>query len=260
LFISEKKFLKMPLLSKQSNGKPVTIPPTEGYFPRRHVRVVKLPLTSSSSLTDPLTNINLDDYPWFSPVDRSLAELILNRLSHVDPAQTLFMVRRRQEGGYAISIKYNGAVDHIKINLQDINNSPTQFVISNSSDSPQPQISSEAYVFSIDQQHNFDSIVALVNYYSIHTLKENFPQLDTTLGMPYKQALPAPMSVAVAQHDYDPQSMSNCSGEQIELVKMQRYYVLKKEPNGWWRVFNHDGLIGYVPGSYLLETKTQAES
>lgn len=68
------------------------------------------------------------------------------------------------------------------------------------------------------------------------------------------------MSIAVAQHDYDPQATPNSSGEQIELVKLQRYYVLNKEPNGWWRVFNQDGLIGYVPGSYLHETtKSQVQ-
>lgn len=102
--------------------------------------------------------------------------------------------------------------------------------------------------------------MALVNYYSIHTLKENFPQLDTTLGLPYKQVLPTFVSIAIAQHDYDPQAMPNSTGEQIELVKLQRYYVLNKEANGWWRVFNQDGLIGYVPGSYLLECKPIVEA
>lgn len=91
-------------------------------------------------------------------------------------------------------------------------------------------------------------------------LKDNFPQLDTTLGMPYRQALPQPISSAIAMHDFTPQSATNITGEQIELVKMQRYYVLNKELNGWWRVFNQEGLIGYVPGSYLNESKSQVEA
>jgi hypothetical protein len=89
----------------------------------------------------------LDDYPWFSPVDRTLAELILERLLSHDPSQTLFMVRRRQEGGFAISIRYNGTVDHIKINLTDINNSTAQLIIFNDQQpSPDQQ---QTYVFSI---------------------------------------------------------------------------------------------------------------
>lgn len=128
------------------------------------MRVVKQPVTSSSPSAgggalgaDAALNVaNLDDYPWYSPVDRSLAELILSRLTH-DPAQTLFMVRRRQEGGYAISIKYNGAVDHIKINLVDINNSPSQFVICNSIEPQMTSDLAQAYVFSIGKKPQYDN-------------------------------------------------------------------------------------------------------
>ena len=112
--------------------------------------MVKQPVSSSLSsaqASDANLNVNLDDYPWYSPVDRSLAELILGRLSH-DPAQTLFMVRRRQEGGFAISIKCNGAIDHIKINLVDINSS-SQMIIGQSVE-PQPSSDlAQAFVFSI---------------------------------------------------------------------------------------------------------------
>lgn len=226
-------------------------PNKEGYFPRRHVRVIK---------NSPLDfDYPLDDYPWFSPVDRGIAELILNRIPN-DPQQTLFMVRKRLEGGYAISIKYNGAVDHIKINLIDINSTLSPLILINNSASNEPinDVNAQSYLFSIDQQHNFDSIVSLVNYYSAHVLKDNFPQLDTTLGTAFKNALPVPISTARAMHDYDPLHVPNNSGEQIELIKSNTYYVLNKEPNGWWRVFNAEGLIGYVPGSYLQENKAEA--
>jgi hypothetical protein len=201
-------------------------------------------VTNLSTLptTDPLAN--LDECAWFAPVDRTTADSILNRIPNPE-SQTLFMVRCRQEGGYAISIKYKGLVDHIKINLNYVNE--------NSDDAAAP-------IFSIDQQHTFNSILGLVNYYSQNILKDNFPQLDTTLGVAYREALPGAQGFAVAMHDYNPIVNPNNTGEQIELRKLCKYFILNKEVNGWWRVFNQDGLIGYVPGSYLLESKSLANN
>ncbi len=227
----------------------------EGYFPRSHVKIIsqQQQQTQISTPPTPITfllpsnlsssSINLEEYSWFAPVDRITADLILNRIPNPF-SQTIFMVRCRQEGGYAISIKYNGFVDHIKINL---NHLTTDHI----NDNNIGDITKTLYA--IDQQRNFDSIVSLVNYYSQNVLKENFPQLDTTLGVPYREALPMPISFAIALHDYNPLINPNNTGEQIELKKSSKYFVLHKEMNGWWRVFNQDGLIGYVPGSYLLE-------
>lgn len=222
----------------------------EGYFPRRHVKVMQTnsgigqQRTSLSSST-----IKLEDYPWFSPVDRSTADLILNRITN-DNSDTLFMVRCRNDGGYAISIKYNGTVDHIRINTNTINSRlAAPLMLSNE----KSEINELMVVYFIDQQHNFNSVVSLVNYYSQNLLKDNFPQLNTTLGLAFRNALPTPISSAVAMHDYNPLSNPNNTGEQIELVKFSKYFVINKELNGWWRVYNSDGLIGYVPGSYLHE-------
>jgi hypothetical protein len=93
----------------------------EGYFPRRHVKstqsvsVTNLTMSATTSnatattminATPPL-NVNLDECAWFAPVDRQTADSILSRIPNPE-VQTLFMVRCRQEGGYAISIKYKG--------------------------------------------------------------------------------------------------------------------------------------------------------
>ena len=82
-------------------------------------------------------------------------------------------------------------------------------------------------------------------------LEENFPQLKTTLGIPYRNALPAHISEAVAVHDYDAKRMS--TGVEIQLIKDHHYWVLSKDAMGWWKVYNSDGLIGYAPGNYLRE-------
>ena len=200
--------------------------------------------------------MNLEELPWFAPVDRLTADTILSRIPNHE-SLTLFMVRCRQEGGYAISIKYKGMVDHIKINVNFLND-PAMLHDANSEANAaacalQP-------VYSIDQQHNFNSILALVNYYSQNILKDNFPQLDTTLGVAYREALPQPIDFAFAMHDYNPIINPNNTGEQIELKRLHKYFILNKEVNGWWRVFNQDGLIGYVPGSYLRESKTLSEA
>lgn len=219
----------------------------EGYFPSSYVRMYTREPSISNQIQD---EYSWKNEPWFAAVDRITADLILNRIQNF-PAQTLFMVRCRQEGGYAISIKCNGLVDHIKINvtfLDQLGNTLGSRVSSmNLNGTAEP-----TSYYSIDQR-NFSSIVGLVNWYCQNTLKENFPQLETTLGVPYRDALPSAMSIAIAMHDYDPLTNPNNTGEQIELRTGCTYFILNKEPNGWWRVYNSDGLIGYAPGGYLRD-------
>lgn len=236
----------------------------EGHFPSSYVRVFSNDTKKNSISSMNSMKNNLDEYPWFAPVDRNTADLILNRIQNF-PAQTLFMVRCRQEGGYAISIKCNGLVDHIKINVTYLDSLGNNHTVNNLSSTLQQSLSlnsngsietTTSAFYSIDQR-NFSSVVGLVKFYCQNTLKENFPQLETTLGMPYREALPIPISIAIAMHDYDPLTNPNNTGEQIDLRTLGKYYILNKEPNGWWRVYNSDGLIGYAPGGYLQETRVQ---
>jgi hypothetical protein len=143
-------------------------------------------------------------------------------------------VRPRQDGGYAISIKFNGTVEHIKIH------SPKQTV-------------NETVVnhYCLVEQKRFNSVVELVKFYGQNSLEENFPQLKTTLGAAFREALPHPISKAVALHDYEPGDGS--TGVEIEIRKGETVSVLGKEDIGWWRVYNSCGLIGYLPGNYLKE-------
>lgn len=236
----------------------------EGYFPSSYVKMYSNEMKKNSISVNNQNKNNLEEYLWFAPVDRNTADLILNRIQNF-PAQTLFMVRCRQEGGYAISIKCNGLVDHIKINVtyldslgNTINNlsSSLHHSLSLNLNGSMNKETSASVFYSIDQR-NFSSVVGLVKFYCQNTLKENFPQLETTLGIPYREALPTPISIAIAMHDYDPLTNPNNTGEQIDLHTLNKYFILNKEPNGWWRVYNSDGLIGYAPGGYLQETRLQ---
>ncbi|CAF0764371.1 unnamed protein product [Brachionus calyciflorus] len=226
----------------------------EGFFPRRHVKVIQEQKVIRRISETP--SLKLEEYQWYSPVDRYLADAILSRIAN-DLTETIFMVRCRNEGGYAISIKHKGLIDHIKINIHDIKNFPltSPIIVSDSDESD-----SFTHVYCIDQQHNFNSLVALVNYFSVHSLKDNFPQLETSLGIPFRKVLPPYISTGIARHDYNPSMNPNNGGEQIDLKVGRKYFVLNKEANGWWRVYNSEGLIGYVPGSYLNEEKNTIES
>jgi hypothetical protein len=210
-----------------------------------HKDCLKKITTLCISTTSVMNQQLLEDCSWYSPVDRNTADIILTRIPN-PIHQTIFMVRCSQDGGYAISIKYNGLVVHIKIDkntLSDLNN----------------QINLNNHIqYSLGKHRNFDSIISLVNYYCINSLKGSFHELDFTLGVPFREALPTPISYAIALHDYNPLSNPNNTGEQLDLKKNSKYFVLNKESNGWWRVYNADGLIGYVPGSYLIESKVEA--
>ncbi|GCB82121.1 hypothetical protein scyTo_0022282, partial [Scyliorhinus torazame] len=85
-----------------------------------------------------------------------------------------FLIRQRvkESGEYAISIKYNNEVKHIKIISRDSS-------------------------FHIAENKRFHGLTELVEYYKYHSLKEGFRSLDTTLQNPYKE--PEEVSMYKAQ-------------------------------------------------------------
>jgi hypothetical protein len=175
------------------------------------------------------------------------------------------MVRCRQEGGFAISIKHQGFINHIKINCSYIDAGQKLIDSNVINDSTLMLKNKLKPYYSIDQRY-FTSIIALVSYYSHHLLKDDFPQLDTTLGIAYRDVLPKPISWAIALYDFAPvanngsssfNSYSNGSSmNEIELKKSAKYFIVSKEANNWWLVYNSDGLIGYAPSGYLAENGT----
>ncbi|XP_026230101.1 guanine nucleotide exchange factor VAV3-like isoform X2 [Anabas testudineus] len=197
-----------------------------GFFPSDAVRpcpCVPKPVDYSAQL-------------WFAgPMERYQAELQL-----LDRGNSTYLVRHRSKEctEYAISIKFNDKVKHIKILTKD-------------------------GCFYIAESRLFKTVLDLVEYYKQHSLKEGFSSLDTTLQVPYRELSngnmpraitragsvfsPRVVGVAVARYDF-------CSRDTRELSLLQgdiiRIYT--KISSGWWKG-EVDGRVGWFPSTYVEE-------
>ncbi|KAI3362020.1 hypothetical protein L3Q82_012356, partial [Scortum barcoo] len=98
-------------------------------------------------------------YPWFAGnMERQQADNLLK--SH---SSGTYLIRERtaEAERFAISIKFNDEVKHIKV------------------------IEKDSWIH-ITEAKKFESLLELVEYYQSHSLKESFKLLDTTLRYPYK--------------------------------------------------------------------------
>ncbi|XP_033981750.1 guanine nucleotide exchange factor VAV2 isoform X9 [Trematomus bernacchii] len=98
-------------------------------------------------------------YPWFAGnMERQQADNLLK--SH---SSGTYLIRERtaEAERFAISIKFNDEVKHIKV------------------------IEKDNWIH-ITEAKKFESLLELVEYYQAHSLKESFKLLDTTLRYPYK--------------------------------------------------------------------------
>uniref|UniRef100_A0A8C8R9C6 Vav guanine nucleotide exchange factor 3 n=1 Tax=Pelusios castaneus TaxID=367368 RepID=A0A8C8R9C6_9SAUR len=158
--------------------------------------------------------------PWYAgAMERLQAENeLINRVNRT------YLVRHRtkESGEYAISIKYNNEVKHIKILTRD-------------------------GFFHIAENKKFKSLMELVEYYKHHSLKEGFRSLDTTLQFPYKESensegqrsnkasgnllSPKVIGVAIARYDFCARDMRELSLLKGDVVKI----YTKMSANGWWR-------------------------
>ncbi|XP_067940926.1 uncharacterized protein [Watersipora subatra] len=102
---------------------------------------------------------DLSNFPWYVGM-RSYKEATWMLYSE---KHGLFFVREREKepGKYAIGINCKGSACHIKIQ-EDID------------------------FYTLDEHMYFRSIPKLVDYYQHHTLEENFPNVATTLSIPWK--------------------------------------------------------------------------
>ncbi|TNN88400.1 Proto-oncogene vav [Liparis tanakae] len=182
-----------------------------------------------------------------SPMERYQAEVEL-----LDRENGTYLVRHRRKEctEYAISIKFNDKVKHIKILTKD-------------------------GCFYIAEGRLFRTVLDLVEYYKQHSLKEGFRSLDTTLQVPYRELsngnvpkaitrsgsvplggcsfVPPSSSpfwlvgVAVARHDF-------CSRDTRELSLLQgdTIRIYTKMSNGWWKG-EIDGRMGWFPSTYVEE-------
>uniref|UniRef100_A0A8C6T0B1 Vav guanine nucleotide exchange factor 3 n=1 Tax=Neogobius melanostomus TaxID=47308 RepID=A0A8C6T0B1_9GOBI len=164
--------------------------------------------------------IDYSTQPWFAgPMERFQAEAeLINRVN------STYLVRHRSKEftEYAISIKYNNDVKHIKILTKE-------------------------GCFHIAENKKFRSIVELIEYYKHHSLREGFRSLDTTLQFPYREPentamhrlnrtgsnmlTPKVIGVAIARYDFSSRDTRELSLQEGDVVKI----YTKTGANGWWR-------------------------
>ncbi|TNN25738.1 Proto-oncogene vav [Liparis tanakae] len=90
-------------------------------------------------------------------MDRTAAKNLLTSRS-----DGTFLVRQKSGGEFAISIKFNMDVRHIKVTSTDC-------------------------LYRINEKKAFKGLVEMIEFYQMNSLKEYFKDVDTTLCTPYKQ-------------------------------------------------------------------------
>ncbi|XP_076436797.1 proto-oncogene vav-like isoform X3 [Babylonia areolata] len=134
-----------------------------------------------------------------------------------------------RRGELSLSIKYANAVRHIKVNR-----GPTGR-------------------FYLAEGHIFDSVQQLVEYYEKNELVDSFPDVATTLRIPYKTVATGVriLGYAVAVYDY-----AATSTTQVTMQLNDRIAILSKngQDKGWWKGENlRTKKIGYFPLAYVDE-------
>uniref|UniRef100_A0A671UIZ2 Vav guanine nucleotide exchange factor 3 n=1 Tax=Sparus aurata TaxID=8175 RepID=A0A671UIZ2_SPAAU len=164
--------------------------------------------------------VDYSTQPWFAgPMERLQAEAEL--INRVDSTY-LVRHRSREYTEYAISIKYNNDVKHIKILTKE-------------------------GCFHIAENKKFRSILELIEYYKHHSLREGFRSMDTTLQFPYREPenaamhhlnrsgsnmfTPKVIGLAIARYDFSSRDTRELSLQEGDVVKI----YTKSGANGWWR-------------------------
>ncbi|XP_033943278.1 proto-oncogene vav-like isoform X2 [Pseudochaenichthys georgianus] len=176
---------------------------------------------------------------WFAGnMDRTAAKNLL--LSRSDGT---FLVRQKDGGEFAISIKFNMDIRHIKITSTD-------------------------GLYRINEKKAFKGIMEMIQFYQKNSLKEYFKDVDTTLLTPFKQpeqsnssnnaqnatpnATPGGslkcLGVVQARYNFSPRDRSELSLREGDTIKI----ISKKGHSGWWKGEVY-GRVGYFPANYVEE-------
>ncbi|PVD22095.1 hypothetical protein C0Q70_17899 [Pomacea canaliculata] len=175
---------------------------------------------------------NLHSYMWYvGEMERPEAQKQLDAC----PDGT-FLIRvtnnPARKGELSLSIKFANAVRHIKVNR-----------------SPQNR-------FYLADGRYFDSVQGLVDYYEKNELADSFPDVATTLRIPYKSVAIGTRILGYAQAVYD---YSATSTSQVTLKNGDRIAILSKngQDKGWWKGENlRTQKVGYFPLAYVDEEET----
>uniref|UniRef100_A0A672KHN6 Vav guanine nucleotide exchange factor 2 n=1 Tax=Sinocyclocheilus grahami TaxID=75366 RepID=A0A672KHN6_SINGR len=225
------------------------------------------PSSSVKPCLDPKVCVFPVGFRFAGNMERQQADNLLK--SH---SSGTYLIRERtaEAERFAISIKFNDEVKHIKV------------------------IEKDNWIH-ITEAKKFDSLLELVEYYQSHSLKESFKLLDTTLRYPYKsrersssrtntrspatcasynfsflspQGLnfssqssapfwsvftPRVVSTAVARYNFAARDMRELSLREGDIVKI---YSKIGGDQGWWKG-EANGRIGWFPSTYVDEEGVQ---
>ncbi|XP_068178412.1 proto-oncogene vav-like isoform X2 [Antennarius striatus] len=186
---------------------------------------------------------DLSGFHWFAGnMDRTAAKNLL--MSRSDGT---FLVRQKDGGEFAISIKFNMDVRHIKI-------------------------TSIEGLYRINDKKAFKGLIEMIKFYQLNSLKECFKEVDTTLRTPYKQPEQSnspkntPKStpnttprgsmrsfgIARARYDFSARDRSELSLHEGDTIKI----LSKKGHSGWWRGEVY-GRVGFFPANYVEEDSSE---
>uniref|UniRef100_A0A3Q3XFU8 Uncharacterized protein n=1 Tax=Mola mola TaxID=94237 RepID=A0A3Q3XFU8_MOLML len=177
----------------------------------------------------PCVKVALGCFRFAGPMERYQAEVEL-----LERDNSTYLVRHRSKEctEYALSIKFNDKVRHIKILTKD-------------------------GCFYIAESRLFKTVLDLVEYYKQYSLKEGFSSLDTTLQVPYRDLSnenmptaiawqrgpmfsPRVVGIAVARYDFCARHTQELSLLQGDIIKIH-----SKMSNGWWKG-DVDGRVGLL--------------
>ncbi|XP_034455421.1 proto-oncogene vav-like isoform X1 [Hippoglossus hippoglossus] len=195
-----------------------------GWFPCRKVQPYVPRLTP-----------DLSGFNWFAGnMDRTAAKNLL-----MPRSDGTFLVRQKDGGEFAISIKFNMDIRHIKI-------------------------TSAEGLYRINDKKAFKGLIELIQFYQKNSLKEYFKDVDTTLLTPHKQPEQSNSSdhtpnttpgdslksfgVARARYDFSARDRSELSLREGDTIKI----LSKKGHSGWWRGEVY-GRVGLFPANYVEE-------
>ncbi|XP_046693328.1 proto-oncogene vav-like [Silurus meridionalis] len=181
---------------------------------------------------------DLTGFLWFAGnMDRTEAKSLL-----ISRSDSTFLIRQKDGGEFAISIKFNMDIRHIKITLAE-------------------------GLYRINDKKAFKGLIELVQYYQDNSLKECFKDVDTRLLTPFKQPEQSVSShsqahthtptrgmseryfgTAKVRYDFSARDRTELSLREGDTVKI----ISKKAHNGWWKGEVY-GRVGLFPANYVEE-------
>ncbi|XP_061687100.1 proto-oncogene vav-like [Syngnathoides biaculeatus] len=177
---------------------------------------------------------DLSPFSWFAGnTDRTAAKNLL-----MSRSEGTYLVRQKDGGEFAISIKFNMDIKHIKITSCD-------------------------GLFRINEKKAFKGLVEMIEFYQQNSLKECVKDVDATLHTPYKQAeqsndhkpRDAPkgggsrtFSMARARYNFSARDRSEVSLREGDTIRI----LSRKGHSGWWKGEVY-GKVGFFPANYVEE-------